>query len=131
MSFVVTGTDTGIGKTVFSAALAGALGLAYWKPVQAGTADGTDSETVRRLAGVEILPEAYVFKTPASPHWAAEVEGRVIDPGLLVPPEKPAVIEGAGGLITSWDGGSCAGGQTILAAGDARVHAQAMALLAG
>jgi dethiobiotin synthetase len=99
MSFVVSGTDTGIGKTVFAAALAGALGLAYWKPVQCGTEDGTDSETVRRLSGVETLPEAYVFALPASPHLAAEVEGRSVDPAGLTVPEKPAVIEGAGGLM--------------------------------
>jgi dethiobiotin synthetase len=99
MSFVVSGTDTGIGKTVFAAALAGALGLAYWKPVQSGTEEGTDSETVRRLSGVEILPEAYMFALPASPHLAAEVEGRSIDPASLTVPEKPAVIEGAGGLM--------------------------------
>lgn len=99
MSFVVTGTDTGIGKTVFAAALAQALGFSYWKPVQAGTEDGTDSDTVRRLAGVPILPEAYVFQHPASPHLAAEVEGRSIDPDSLVPPQAQTVIEGAGGLM--------------------------------
>ena len=55
---VVTGTDTGIGKTVASAALALRLGAAYWKPVQAGLDEETDSETVARLAGVEVLPEA-------------------------------------------------------------------------
>jgi dethiobiotin synthetase len=46
---VVTGTDTGIGKTVFSAALAGALGAHYWKPVQSGLEDGADRDHVARL----------------------------------------------------------------------------------
>ena len=58
--FIVTGTDTGIGKTVFSAALAGALGGYYWKPVQAGLEGETDSDAVRRLSGLppeRILPE--------------------------------------------------------------------------
>ena len=55
--FVVTGTDTGIGKTVFSAALAGALGLPYWKPIQSGLEEETDSEAVARLAGVRVHPE--------------------------------------------------------------------------
>src|SRR3546814_13217319 len=47
--FVITGTNTGIGKTVFSAALAGATGASYWKPIQSGLEDETDSETVHKL----------------------------------------------------------------------------------
>ena len=50
-AFVVTGTDTGIGKTVFSAGLTAALGATYWKPVQAGIEEETDSELVARLTG--------------------------------------------------------------------------------
>jgi dethiobiotin synthetase len=95
--FVVTGTDTGIGKTVFAAALAGALGAAYWKPVQTGP--DNDSDTVRRLAGVDVPPEKYRFKLAASPHYAAEAEGTVIDPASLTLPDGDIVIEGAGGLM--------------------------------
>src|SRR3546814_10238238 len=73
---VVTGTDTGIGKTVFSAALTGACRLPYWKPIQSGLEEETDSEIVARLADVPIRPEAYRLATPASPHFAAEVDGR-------------------------------------------------------
>jgi dethiobiotin synthetase len=97
--FIVTGTDTGIGKTVFAAALAGALGAAYWKPVQAGLEGETDSEAARRLSGAQILPEAYLLKLPASPHFAAEAEGISIDPASMIPPQGPLVIEGAGGLM--------------------------------
>ena len=78
MRFVVTGTDTGIGKTVFSAGLAGALHARYWKPVQSGLAGETDSDCVRRLAGLPadfILTEAYRLSLPASPHTAAAREG--------------------------------------------------------
>jgi dethiobiotin synthetase len=50
-SFVVTGTGTGIGKTVFAAALTGALSGVYWKPVQAGLDGETDSPIVARLSG--------------------------------------------------------------------------------
>ena len=97
MRFVVTGTDTDIGKTVFAAGLAGMLGARYWKPVQAGIPG--DSETVADLADVEIVPEIYRLKMPASPHQAAAEEGVTIDPGSLIPPEGPLVIEGAGGLM--------------------------------
>lgn len=101
---IVTGTDTGIGKTVFSAALAGALGAVYWKPVQAGLEDETDSQTVVRLSGLpsqQVLPEAYRLRTPASPHLAAELDGVTIDSRSLVLPEtdRPLVVEGAGGLM--------------------------------
>jgi dethiobiotin synthetase len=97
VKFVVTGTDTDIGKTVFAAGLAQMLGARYWKPVQAGPPG--DSETVAALAGVEIVPEAWRLTLAASPHQAAAAEGIAIDPGSLVPPEGPVVIEGAGGLL--------------------------------
>ena len=96
---VVTGTDTGIGKTVAAAALAWRLGASYWKPVQAGLDEETDSEAVARLAGVEVLPEAYRLTTPCSPHRAAELDGVTIDPDRLVPPPGRVVIEGAGGTL--------------------------------
>jgi dethiobiotin synthetase len=102
--FVVTGTDTGIGKTVFSAALAGALDGMYWKPVQSGLAGQTDTDTVRALSGLaddRIIPEVYRLRTPASPHSAAERDGIEIDTALLTVPQvdRPLVIEGAGGLM--------------------------------
>lgn len=102
---VIVGTDTGVGKTVFSAALAGALGAYYWKPVQAGLEGETDSQLVARLSGLppeRILPEAYRLKTPASPHYAARRDGATIDAARLNPPDLPAplVIETAGGVMT-------------------------------
>ena len=97
--FVVTGTDTGIGKTVFSAALAGALGLPYWKPIQSGLEEETDSKAVARLAGVRVHPEAWRLVTPASPHLAAEIDGVTIDADALVPPPGDLLIEGAGGAL--------------------------------
>lgn len=96
---VVTGTDTGVGKTVAAAALAWRLGASYWKPVQAGLAEETDSEAVARLAGVEVLPEAYRLATPCSPHRAAEIDGVTIDLERLRPPPGRMVIEGAGGTL--------------------------------
>ncbi len=102
--FIVTGTDTGIGKTVFSAALAGALGGYYWKPIQAGLDGETDSDVVRRLSSLSperIFPEAYRLKLPASPHIAAAREGIEITREHLPLPwgARPLVIEGAGGLL--------------------------------
>ncbi|MFN4096542.1 MAG: dethiobiotin synthase [Sphingomonas sp.] len=97
---VVTGTDTGVGKTVASAALAWRLGATYWKPVQAGREEAeSDREAVARLAGVETLPEAYFLETPCSPHRAAEIDGVTIDPNRLTPPAGRLVIEGAGGAL--------------------------------
>ncbi len=101
---IVTGTDTGIGKTVFSAALVGALDGCYWKPVQSGLEEETDSEIVHRLSGLaaeRILPERYRLNTPASPHLAAAIDGVTIDPQHLQLPKvsRPLVIEGAGGLL--------------------------------
>ena len=97
--FVVTGTDTGIGKTIFSAALAQATGTSYWKPIQSGLEEETDSEVVARLAGVPIRPEAYRLVTPASPHLAAEIDGVNIDTETLTPPPDDLIIEGAGGAL--------------------------------
>ncbi|WP_439538898.1 dethiobiotin synthase [Sphingomonas sp.] len=97
---VVTGTDTGVGKTVASAALAWRMGATYWKPVQAGREDAeSDREAVGRLAGVETLPEAYFLETPCSPHRAAEIDGVTIDPARLTPPAGRLVVEGAGGAL--------------------------------
>lgn len=101
--YIVTGTDTGVGKTVFAAGLAGHLGARYWKPVQAGTDEGTDSAGVAALAGgrARVLPEAYVLETPCSPHEAARIDGVTIELSQLTLPqgEKPLVVEGAGGVL--------------------------------
>lgn len=103
MTIVVTGTDTDIGKTVFAAGLTAALGARYWKPVQAGLADGSDAASVVTLgvpAG-HVLPEAYRLTPPCSPHLAAEIDGVTIDPDRLALPQidAPLVIEGAGGVM--------------------------------
>src|ERR1700736_2661327 len=106
---IVTGTDTGVGKTVFAAALAGTLGATYWKPIQAGLLEETDRQAVLRLSGLSeerLLPEAYRLKTPASPHLAAAIDGITIDPESLVLPNTDGslVVEGAGGLLVPLTG---------------------------
>ena len=106
---VVTGTDTGIGKTVFAAALADRLGACYWKPIQSGLEGETDSQVAARLGGLSskrILPERYCLTTPVSPHQSAAKDGvRIAIDALEVPDTggRPLVIEGAGGLMVPLD----------------------------
>ena len=84
---------------MFSAALAQAAGAPYWKPIQSGLEEETDSEAVARLAGVAVHPEAYRLITPASPHRAAEIDGVNIDVEALTPPPGNLIVEGAGGAL--------------------------------
>lgn len=105
--FIVTGTDTGIGKTVFAAGLTAALRGTYWKPVQSGLEEETDTEVVARLCagtGAQVLPEAYRLKTPCSPHEAARIDGITMDRDRLELPaaEDPLIVEGAGGVLVPY-----------------------------
>jgi dethiobiotin synthetase len=99
----VAGTDTDVGKTVFAAALSSAMEASYWKPIQAGSLDETDSDIVRRLSGrgpTSILAEGYRLTTACSPHRAAELDGTSINVGQLrLQDTDPLVVEGAGGLL--------------------------------
>lgn len=104
--FFITGTDTGVGKTVLSALLCAALDAHYWKPIQTGAAEDSDSRTVAELAGLSperILPEAYRFDPPVSPHLAARLAGARIEPERLAIPEAVRgvnlIVEGAGGIL--------------------------------
>jgi dethiobiotin synthetase len=101
---VVTGTDTGIGKTVFAAGLTQLLDGYYFKPVQAGLGEETDTAVVQRLSGLpadRMLAEVWRLNTPASPHLAAERDGVIIDPAAFNLPtlDRPLIVEGAGGLM--------------------------------
>lgn len=101
----VTGTDTGVGKTVVSAALCTAWNAAYWKPVQTGAVDGDDdTATVTHLAGLSpehVFAPGRVYGEPASPERAAALEGTEVRISDLSPPQTsaPLVVEGAGGLL--------------------------------
>lgn len=104
MRIIVSGTDTGIGKTVFAAGLTRLLDGVYFKPVQAGLEGETDTVAARRLSGLpamHMLPEVWRLTTAASPHLAAERDGVVIDPKALTLPtlDRPLIVEGAGGLM--------------------------------
>jgi dethiobiotin synthetase len=104
--FFITGTDTGVGKTVVSALLCAALDAIYWKPIQTGTREGTDCETVMRLARLpqsRTIPEAYRFAPPVSPHLAARRAGVRIDLRKIRTPRiasgENLIAEGAGGAL--------------------------------
>lgn len=101
----VTGTDTGIGKTVISSILAAGLEASYWKPVQAGLEEETDTDFVRRVTGSadnRFIPETWRLKTPMSPHAAAEIDDVAIQLDDFTLPAFETdhlIVEGAGGLL--------------------------------
>ncbi len=95
--FFVTGTDTGVGKTVVSAALAARTGYRYWKPIQTGPDD--DTAEVRRLAGCDVFDQGVRLPDPVSPHLAAQRAGVAVNLRSLRVPEGDWVIEGAGGVL--------------------------------
>ena len=103
--FIIAGTDTDIGKTVFAAMLTLALKAQYWKPIQSGLREGKgDTETVQQLTGLPVShfrSPAYILQQPLSPHRAAELDNIQIQPDDINPPitTAPLVIEGAGGLL--------------------------------
>ena len=105
MRLIVAGTDTDVGKTVVSALLVQGLAAHFWKPVQSGLADGSDSQWVQEMLSLppgRILQECYRLQAPVSPHWAAEQEQLLIDPQRLCLPagDEPLVLETAGGVMT-------------------------------
>jgi dethiobiotin synthetase len=104
--FFITGTDTGVGKTVVSALLCAALNAIYWKPIQTGSREGTDRNTVMRLAQLprsRTIPESYLFAAPVSPHLAARRAGHRIDLRKIRMPRiavtENLIAEGAGGVL--------------------------------
>ena len=101
---IICGTDTDVGKTIISSFFVQGLKGIYWKPIQSGTEEGTDTETVCKLLNLKSdrhLSERYKFKAPVSPHWAAEKESDFIEPNNLDIPDldKLIIIETAGGLM--------------------------------
>ncbi len=108
MSVFICGTDTGIGKTITSAALLGRYPRAvYWKPVQTGTPPDDDRRTVLELSGADesrCLPTTFRYREPLSPHRAAELEGARIELEDLTAAyrehaSRSLIVEGAGGLL--------------------------------
>lgn len=104
MKLFVTGISTDVGKTIASAILTQALEADYWKPVQAGDIEHSDTHKVRKLVSSPksvFFENSYALRTPASPHWAAALDGITIDLSKIKEPETKnhLIIEGAGGLF--------------------------------
>ena len=102
--YFITGISTEVGKTVAAAIITEALQADYWKPIQAGELDNSDTHKVKRLISnsKSVFHEnSYALKTPMSPHAAAEIEGITIDLKKIIVPktQNHLVIEGAGGLL--------------------------------
>ena len=103
-NLVVCGTGTDVGKTIVSSFLVQGLNATYWKPIQSGLEDGSDTSKVCKLLNLaqeRWISERYKFQAAVSPHWAAEKEGQWINPSFLNLPkiQGPLIIETAGGLM--------------------------------
>lgn len=103
-TYFITGISTEVGKTVAAAIVTEALQADYWKPIQAGDLEYSDSHKVEALISntyTKIHPNSYALHTPMSPHAAAEIDGITINLNHIKPPKTKnnLVIEGAGGLL--------------------------------
>ena len=103
-SYFITGISTEVGKTITSAIVTEALEADYWKPIQAGELENTDTHKVEKLVSnfkSKFYPNNYALKTPMSPHAAAAIDGITIDITKIITPKtkNDLVIEGVGGLL--------------------------------
>ena len=104
MKLFITGIGTDVGKTIASSIITESLRADYWKPIQAGDLENSDSHKVKSFISNDktvIHPNSYQLNTPASPHLAAEIDGITIDIAKIITPETEnhLIIEGAGGLF--------------------------------
>lgn len=101
--YFITGIGTDVGKTVVSAILAEALRATYWKPVQAGDLSFGDKDRVKNWCSdaVTVLPNRFALQTPASPHFAAQLDGisMLLSDFSLPEVSGNLIVEGAGGLL--------------------------------
>ncbi len=104
MKLFVTGIGTDVGKTIAAAIITEALQADYWKPIQAGDIDNSDSHKIEKYLSntqSKIHQNSYLLQTPASPHLAAKLDGIVIDLKKIKEPKTTnhLVVEGAGGIL--------------------------------
>ena len=119
MKLFITGISTDVGKTIASAIIVEALEADYWKPIQAGDLDNSDSHKIKSYISNDGHPEhsrrtaihenSYKLNTPASPHFAAELDGITIDLKNIKEPKTKnhLVIEGAGGIFVPLNNNDC------------------------
>lgn len=117
MKLFITGIGTDVGKTITSAIVTQALEADYWKPIQAGDLENSDSHKIQRYISNKktvIHENSYKLKTPASPHFAAELDGITIDLKNIIEPSfdnaqdsNHLVIEGAGGILVPLNNEDC------------------------
>ena len=117
MKLFITGIGTDVGKTITSAIVTQALEADYWKPIQAGDLDNSDSNKIQRYISNKktvIHENSYKLKTPASPHFAAAIDGITIDLKNIIEPSfdnaqdsNHLVIEGAGGILVPLNNEDC------------------------
>ena len=112
MKLFITGIGTDVGKTIASSILVEALEADYWKPIQAGDLDNSDTNKVEKYVSnttTTFHKNAYALRTPASPHYAAEIDGITIDLNKIKEPETKnhLVVEGAGGIFVPLNSKDC------------------------
>jgi dethiobiotin synthetase len=112
MKLFITGIGTDVGKTIASSIIVEALEADYWKPIQAGDLDNSDTNKVEKYVSnttTTFHKNAYALRTPASPHYAAEIDGITIDVKKIIEPTitNHLVIEGAGGILVPINSTDC------------------------
>jgi dethiobiotin synthetase len=112
MKLFITGIGTDVGKTIVSSIIVEALEADYWKPIQAGDLDNSDTNKVEKYVSnttTKFHKNAYALQTPASPHYAAEIDGITIDLNVIKEPKTKnhLVVEGAGGIFVPLNSMDC------------------------
>ncbi|WP_310377274.1 dethiobiotin synthase [Flavobacterium sp.] len=112
MKLFITGISTDVGKTIASSIIVEALQADYWKPIQAGDLDNSDIHKIKSYISNDktfIHENSYKLNTPASPHYAAQLDGITIDLKLIIEPktDNHLVIEGAGGVFVPLNDTDC------------------------
>ena len=112
MKLFITGISTDVGKTIASAIIVEALEADYWKPIQAGDLENSDTHKVKELVSnstSKFHPNSYALNTPASPHFAAEIDRVTIDIKNIIEPttQNHLVVEGAGGVLVPLNDVDC------------------------
>lgn len=112
MKLFITGISTDVGKTIASAIITEALEADYWKPIQAGDLENSDTHKVQAYVSNSqsvFHPNSYALNTAASPHYAAQIDQVTVDLKDFKEPKTTnhLVIEGAGGVFVPLNDTDC------------------------